>query len=163
MEQPDSKNSPVPVSRSALAILYVAFLVVKPVYFVIVAVVPYFVRWYVNLWKELAGMPLGDFSVSWRWLAGFGVLTVLTAFLAVRYAIEAGQAARETKRTEAARLVLRKLVLAWTLLDSISFYGVVSKVLRYPDVWCYGFVAVSTALTVAAGWPLLALWREDRP
>jgi len=143
------RGSPWP----ALTALYVAVLLVKVLYVGVVWAVPYVVGYVARPFEEALG-PLGPWHVSRVWLAGFVLVTVLTALLAARYVNEATRAAAQMDREAAGRLALRKLVLAWVLLDSICFYGALSKVLLYPDVWSYGFVAVSTALTVAAGRPL---------
>ena len=160
MEDSDASPGRRPGQWSAVTALYVALVVVKPLYIGIVAIIPYFVRWYLNLYQELLGVRIGDYSVSRIWLAGFVLLSVLTSLLAAQYAREAMRAMTTMDKAQAARLAFRKLTLSWVLLDSISFYGVASKALRYSDFWSYGFVAVSTLLTLAAGWPLLALWRE---
>jgi uncharacterized membrane protein (DUF485 family) len=139
----------------------VAFLVVKVLYVGAVWAVPYFVGYLVRPFEEALGTPLGRWHVSRVWLVALILLTVLTALLAARYVNEVTRAFGRMEREAVERLALRRLLLAWLLLDSISFYGVVSKVLLYADLWCYGFVAVSTALTIAAGRPLWTLRRGE--
>ena len=144
----------------ALLALYVALLVAKVFYVGAVLVVPYFVHYFIRLFEGALGTPLGNYHVSGVWLGAFGLLTVLTVVLAFRYAGGAAQAPARMESEAARRLALRNLVVSWVLLDSISFYGVVSKVLRYSDIWCYGFILLSALLTVVAGWPLLVMRRE---
>ncbi|KPL11962.1 hypothetical protein AMJ85_02425 [candidate division BRC1 bacterium SM23_51] len=156
MSDSGRKSTPLP----ALLALYVALLAAKVLYVGIVLLVPFFIRYFIGLFEEALGRPLRDYHVTRAWLGAFGLLTVLTAALAFRYASQAIEAPRRMESGAAVRLALRKLVLSWILLDSISFYGIVSKTLRYSDIWCYGFIVVSALLTLAAGWPLLAVGRE---
>lgn len=164
MDQPQS--APVETARksrwSALAALYVALLLVKPLYSGVILIVPWLVRYFVRNWEEALGITIGDYSFSALWLIGFLLLTVLTGILGMRYAREAREAARHAEGKTSGRPPSGKLVLSWVVLDSICFYGVVSKVLRYHDLWCHGFVVVSTILTVLAGHPLLAMRREAK-
>jgi hypothetical protein len=159
---PQITGRPQPGSWAAVAALYVALIAVKPLYIGIVAIVPYVVRFFLALYEDILGAPIGNYRVRPIWLVGFVVLTVLTAILAAHYATEAAQAPTRMAKDKAARFAMKKLAFSWFLLDSISFYGVVSKVLRYSDMWCYGFVGISMFLTIAAGWPLLSLRRETR-
>ena len=145
---------------SVLFALYLAFLAVKPLYAVIVALVPAFLRLLFSPLAEILGTPVATFHAGPVWLVFFVLLTILTITLALHYANEAVRAPARMERGLAVRFAIRKLVVAWVLLDSISFYGVASKMVGYANIWCYGFVVVSAFLTVAAGWPLLTLRKE---
>jgi len=152
-------------SPAALWVLYFSLLGAKVLYVGVIFAVPYFMKWFLGLFAELGSgtaASYADFRASGLWLGVFSALTVLSCLVAARFAARAADAARGAGRDEGVRVAARTLPVSWILLDSISFYGVVSKALKYSNFWCYGFVAVSTIGTILAGKPLVLL-RRPRP
>ncbi|MBM3333691.1 hypothetical protein FJY63_03430 [Candidatus Sumerlaeota bacterium] len=155
-----SRTQRRPVSLLALTVLWVAFLAAKALYAAAVAVAPLFVNYAIESIEKTCDAKFLGFRVGKEWAAPMVALAVVTTIVAAVLTMTCIITRTNPAPGEPARhLIFLRLLTAWVLLDSISFYGIVSKVLDYPDAWCYGFVAASAGLTALAGWPLFIAQR----
>jgi len=150
-----------PASLLVLLVLWVAFLAAKGVYAAAIALVPPFVNYVIESIERASGATFLGFTVRKVWVAPMVALAAVTTMVATYLTITSIGHTNRIQSEAGKGLIQWRLLTAWILLDSISFYGIVSKVLSYPDTWCYSFVAGSAALTALAVWPL-AVARHGR-
>ena len=145
-------------SWRSLALLYAAFIGLKFIYAAIVWATPLFVRWYIRRLEQALMTDLNEtFRVGYTWLVLFLILALLTVLLAVRLAVQAVGRSNRPREKRQPVSGAAKLILCWILLDSVCLYGILSKILGYPNLWCYGFVVLSLVLTIGSGWSLVVL------